>query len=455
MLFNTVFISTMFTVFHLSKRSLKNQSSGLVIFILFWLAFEYLHFRWEINWPWLTTGNVFAFYPKWIQWYEYTGVFGGSFWVLLVNALIYKLIKNFINRDSKKRIIVNSVMIVVIFLTPILISYNIFNNYTEKEDPYTVVVVQPNIDPYNEKFGGMDYDDQIKLMLDLAEQKTDENTDLVVFPESAIQEPSLWERELEFSYSVDSIRKFLDKHPNLDIIIGSSTYKMIPEDEDKTYEARQYGKSDIWYYAYNSAMFIDTSKNIQLYHKSKLVLGVERMPFPKTFGFLKDFALNMGGTFGTLAVDKVRTPFASSNNPIKIGTMICYESIYGEFCNGFIKNGANFLFIITNDGWWGNTPGHRQHYSFAPLRAIETRRSIARSANTGTSVFVNQRGEVFQPTEYWVEDVIKQDLNANSEITFYVIYGDYIGRVALFASILLLLLALSKGLINRKQEIKN
>ncbi|MBC8147125.1 MAG: apolipoprotein N-acyltransferase, partial [Bacteroidetes bacterium] len=109
----------------------------------------------------------------------------------------------------------------------------------------------------------------------------------------------------------------------------------------------------------------------------------------------------------------------------------------------------------TNDGWWGNTPGHRQHYSFAPLRAIETRRSIARSANTGTSVFVNQRGEVFQPTEYWVEDVIKQDLNANSEITFYVIYGDYIGRVALFASILLLLLALSKGLINRKQEIKN
>ncbi|MFC2111204.1 apolipoprotein N-acyltransferase, partial [Bacteroidota bacterium] len=454
-LVNTVFISTMFTIFHLSKRSLKNKSSGLLIFILFWLAFEYLHFRWEINWPWLTTGNVFAFYPKWIQWYEYTGVLGGSLWVLIINTLVYKLVQNIINKENKKRIIVTSFTIFVLFLIPLLISYNIFNNYIEKEDPYTVVVVQPNIDPYNEKYGGIAYDKQIKLMLELAEQETDENTDLVVFPESAIQEPSLWERELEHSYSMDSIRKFLDKYPNIDIIMGSSTYKRILEGEDKTYEARQYGESNIWYYAYNTAMFMDTSKSIQLYHKSKLVLGVERMPLPKTLGFLKDFALDMGGTVGTLAADKERTPFVSSKNSLNVGTTICYESLYGEFCNGFVKNGANLLCIITNDGWWGNTAGHRQHYSFAPLRAIETRRSIARSANTGTSVFVNQRGEVFQPTDYWVKDVIKHNINANSKITFYVVYGDYIGRVSCFVAILLLLFAISRALINKKNDIKN
>ena len=454
-LVNTLFMSCLITIFHISKRNIHGKNQGYLTFIFFWIAFEYLHLRWEINWPWLTTGNVFALYPKLIQWYEFTGVLGGSLWILSVNILIYNLLNNLILKEGRKKIIISAVSFLFFLFVPLIFSYSIYNNYVEEENPYTVVVVQPNIDPYNEKYGGMPYAVQIEKSLLLAEQKTDENTDIVVFPESAIQENNLWEREIEHSFSIDSLRKFINKHPNIEVVMGASTYKKIFKGENKTYEARQFGNTDLWYYAYNTAMYFDTSSTIQFYHKSKLVLGVERLPFPKTFSFLENFALDMGGTVGTLAINKERTPFVSKKHPIKIGTTICYESIYGEFCTGFVKKGANIFFIITNDGWWGNTPGYKQHFSFAPLRAIETRRSIARSANTGTSAFINQKGDVFQATKYWEEDVIKQDINANSKITFYVKYGDYVGRIALLGSVLLLLITISTGIIRKKKEIKN
>jgi apolipoprotein N-acyltransferase len=118
-----------------------------------------------------------------------------------------------------------------------------------------------------------------------------------------------------------------------------------------------------------------------------------------------------------------------------------------------VRKGANVLFIITNDGWWGNTPGHKQHLSFASLRAIETRRSIARSANTGVSCFVNQRGDIQQATKYWERDVIRQEINLNSKITFYTRFGDYFGRISSFISVLFILLAIVFG-IKRKNKLK-
>jgi apolipoprotein N-acyltransferase len=149
----------------------------------------------------------------------------------------------------------------------------------------------------------------------------------------------------------------------------------------------------------------------------------------------------MGGTVGTLGTSPKREVFCSQYGTPPFSPVICYESIYGDFVGGFVRNGAQILCIITNDGWWGNTPGHRQHARYAKLRAIETRRDVARCANTGISCFINQRGDVSQATPYWEEAVISQTVKANDAITFYVKYGDIIGRAALFLMGILLLLA--------------
>jgi apolipoprotein N-acyltransferase len=117
----------------------------------------------------------------------------------------------------------------------------------------------------------------------------------------------------------------------------------------------------------------------------------------------------------------------------------------------YVKKGANLIFVITNDGWWGDTPGYHQHNAYSCIRAIETRRSIARSANTGISSLINQRGEVLQELGWWQRGAIKGILNANERLTFYVMNGDYIGRTAGFFALLIALLYIVQTL----REIKS
>ena len=118
--------------------------------------------------------------------------------------------------------------------------------------------------------------------------------------------------------------------------------------------------------------------------------------------------------------------------------MICYESIWGDWIAGSVKQGAQFIAIITNDGWWGNTSGKDQHLLYAKLRSIETRRYVVRSANTGISGFINQRGDVVQQSKWWTRTALKADINLNDHITFYVKHGDV---VAIVSAILALLAA--------------
>ena len=159
----------------------------------------------------------------------------------------------------------------------------------------------------------------------------------------------------------------------------------------------------------------------------------------------------MGGTVGSLGTDEVRKVYYREKDSLGVSAAICYESVYGEFFSRFVRNGAELMFIVTNDGWWGDSPGHRQHFIYSRLRAIETRRSIARSANTGISAFINQRGDVLHETAYWEPAVIKETIHANDKITFYTRYGNYIARISAFASVMLLLIAISMSLRNKRQ----
>jgi len=173
------------------------------------------------------------------------------------------------------------------------------------------------------------------------------------------------------------------------------------------------------------------------------------MPLIHYLPFVEKFALDLGGTVGSLGINADQTPFVI-NESLKVAPIICYESVYGEFLNRFIQNGAHVIFVITNDGWWGNTAGHRQHLLFSVIRAIETRRSVARSANTGVSCFINQRGDILQRTKYWEPAAIRQKINANDKITFYVKNGDYIGRIFMLVAALFALLTISTSLRKKK-----
>jgi len=452
---NSFFMAICFYFYHFTKRVLYTDKQAYFVLIFYWICFEYLHLDWDLSWTWLHLGNGFASYHKWIQWYEFTGAFGGTLWVIIVNIFIYMLLLKLKALSTKKSLIISSSIVVLLILVPIIISFIIYHSYDEKNQTVEVVAIQPNIDPYNEQFDFLP-EDAIHRILNLARKEVDSLTDFVIAPESSIQPnynigERIWESEIQYFRSIDSLEVFVNKYPDLTFVIGASTRKIFKEDEKISSSARKFIDSEKYYDAFNTAVFIESSKPLELYHKSKLTPGVEKMPFPKLLKPLESFAIDLGGTIGSLGIDTEPKVYNSLKDSVKIAAIICYESVYGEFVTEFVKKGANIIFVITNDAWWGNTPGHKQHLSFSVLRAIETRRSIARSANTGISAFINQRGDVLQETKYSVGDVIKHELYLNSKKTVYVNYGDYIGRICGLISILFLLITISMGLVKRKQ----
>ncbi len=433
MLVNPFFLVIPFFLFHITKRRF-NRKESYISLIFYWITFEYLILDWDLSWPWLNIGNGFAAYPKLVQWYEYTGCLGGTLWVLILNILFFFIIKDFIKRATiKKQLKIASILLLLI---PVITSLIIYYSYKEKAVPVSIVVIQPNIDPYKEKFGTMEPVDQLEKIINLAKTQIDKNTNYLIGPETAIPE-GFWENKINEAWCIDSLNKLIDSFPQMNVVIGLSSYRMYINGIGKTITARPYPLITNYFYdAYNTAIHLDSTKNIQLYHKSKLVPGVEKMPFSQYLKSLDKFALNMGGSTGSYGIQNERIPLFSADQKYKIAPVICYESAYGEFVSKYVRNGANLIFIITNDGWWGNTAGYKQHLDYACLRAIETRRSIARSANTGISCFIDQRGDYIQKSEWWTATTLKNSINANNYITFYVSYGDYIGRFCQYLSYL-------------------
>lgn len=430
---NAFLMTFVFLFFHKVKKRI-GEKYGVLLFICFWIAFEFIHLDWDITWPWLTLGNVFAETPNWIQWYEYTGVFGGSLWVLVVNGLILKSFEN----SSKLK---SALFVFTVILVPILLSYAV-KLFADKmwKGGISVVAVQPNVDPYNEKFVSS-YQEQLVKMLELADQKVDSTTHYLLFPETALTE-DIWENNLNQSWSIQYLQNYLKKYPQLKIVVGASTAKVYQQGEALSETARKFTNDAAYYDAYNTALQLDNSGNIQVYHKSKLVPGVEKMPFPFIFKYIENFAIDLGGTSGSLGMQDERTVFVSSDSLMHTAPVVCYESIYGEYVSEYINNGAQFISIITNDGWWGDTPGYKQHLKYGALRAIETRKWIARSANTGISCFINPLGDVLQATEWWKPAVIEQKITLNTDRTFYTKYGDYIARAAFYLSIFMIIYSL-------------
>ncbi|WP_339611912.1 apolipoprotein N-acyltransferase, partial [uncultured Planktosalinus sp.] len=407
-----------------------------------WICFEKMHLNWDFSWPWLNLGNGFSEYISWVQWYEYTGTFGGTLWVWIVNLSIFKsyiLFKEFNNNSILFR---RSIKTGIYILLPIIISQIIYHNYQEEGETVNAIVLQPNIDPYSEKYN-VSNDEIASLLFELTDSKVTQETDFVISPETVFADPERIE-VFETGTTTQRIRDYLTAYPNLNFLSGVSLFKVFDDPKQTTLQTNTF-ENGLFYNTYNSAFMISQKSEMDLYHKSKLVVGVESTPY---VGIIKpllgDIMLDLGGTVAMKTTQDFRGVFKSKDNNFVAGPIICYESVYGEFVTGYVRNEANFLTIITNDAWWGETQGHKQHLSLAKLRAVETRRSIARSANTGISGFINQRGDIGETLAYNTQGALTGTLYLNDKITFYVEYGDFIYRIALFILIGVILIAFTR-----------
>jgi apolipoprotein N-acyltransferase len=449
---NAFFMAMPFLLFHQTKKKL-GQTFGYISLVCYWLSWEYLHLSWEISWPWLTLGNAFAQYPSWVQWYSVTGVFGGGLWILLGNLFFFRLYLGLKAQNvpfSDLKMLFSAVAkkdwwtMLGLFLLPILFSLVLYYNYQEQGEKIEVVAIQPNYEPHYRKFA-VPETQQLRQFMSLIVPQVTDSTDFVVLPETSFGMYNLAEARDE--PSIKTLHTLCKKFPRLNIILGLDAYRVLSAEETPTPNSRKSNQGFYWE-AYNAATQLTSdSSALPIYKKSKLVTGPELLPFRKFFFFLVPLLQRFGGTVEGLGTQPERSVFQHSNKKeVKIAPVICFESIYGEYCRGYVQKGANALFIMTNDGWWDDSPGFRQHAAFASLRAIELRRSIARAANSGKSCFVNQRGDVSFGTLYDTPTAIKSTITLNETTTLYVILGDVIAYLAIVGTGALVLFLIKKML---------
>ena len=402
------------------------------LFIALWLLYEYGHHRWDLSWPWLTLGNAFSGMPWYVQWYEFTGTLGGTALILSINVLIFKGLTNTQIQGYRSWLIAFRLPVGIVLLFGLLsvlmgqlATDFVYQEKSKVKQPYRVVAIQPNYDPYDEKF----VLDPMQMLRDMA--KTTDSAgpaDCILWPETSLVgniDVSSPDQDMQVSY----LMHHWQKNGSADINNAKAPAMLIGSNMIHWYSwmgtgkpdvaARQSSNPEYWYTLHNSALWIrpvdgslftgnnpsvqggerqriDNGTNIngdiQFYHKSKLVPGTEQLPFVTLLPFLERLAISLdeNSASGTLGKSLNAKALGLSNS--KVAPIICYESIYGDYVSDYVKDGASWLAVITNDAWWNNTPGHKQHFSYAKLRAIEQRKWVVRSANTGISCFIDPLG---------------------------------------------------------------
>lgn len=435
-----------------------------ISFVVFWLTFEFLHFNWDLSWSWITLGHAFTLFPKAIQYIEFTGTLGISLQVLLANVLVFSGLKLWeqavtagYSISAKLKLSLCGSLLVLLISGPFIANLWLLDesrDLFQSVGDLNVRVIQPNIDPYEKTSS---YGSQIAIMDSLTGVAGIDSIDLVLMPETAISK-GMYQHCLREERLIQPLWQQVYRH-NLSLMSGFIEFRLYPKDSipvpihtyqfvDNRVPSRciDYPQPfDTIYLDQNNASFLLRTDTIpQTFQKAKLVPMVERMPFLDVLTFLKDWGPALGGSIGGYGYpDSIRNIVLHTHD--KVAPMICYESEYGDYVRQFVAKGARVMTIITNDGWWGNSSGHIQHAHFSTLRSIETRRAIARSANTGISLFTDSKGEIYQATEFWVATHIDRKLSLYDGKTFYVKHGDFLGYIAAGLSLVLLLLILIRN----------
>lgn len=442
---NAFQMSLIFGLFRLSKK----KFSGALPYIFLaaaWIAWERFYFDAEISWPWLVLGNSFARTTWAVQWYEFTGTLGGSLWIWTCNLLLFGLMTklsdgswNFLNAKARAAWTAGYA---TVLLAPVIASPAVENRYEKTAEScgeLQVMIVQPNIDPYH-KFQAMTQVEQNRLLLSMVSGAMADRRDslplLILAPETFTND--ITTGHYDASRTWNTFVSYLSDKPGVNLLFGASACDRTYAQKAPSVTARQL-RDGTWIESHNSALLTDGSGRTEIYHKSKLVPAVEKTPYPVIFCKIDNL---LGGVMGRCVGQDEISLFhvkVDGMRPIPVGCAVCYESIYGEYYSGYIRKGAQAMTVITNDAWWGDTPGYVQHLSYSCLRAIETRRAIARCANTGISAIIGPSGKIIEKTQWWEPAVMTGSLPLSGQMTFFVTHGDIAGRVCTFVFCMLLL----------------
>lgn len=432
---NSILIASFLMIPHFLKRIGRNKL-GHFAFVCFWVSLELLHVNWELSFPILSLGNSLGMFPFLIQWYEWTGVMGGSIWILTLNILLFQILKKG-KLVKTKGIFANNELkfFGIVFTIPFLCSLFLFFTYQETGKSVEVVSIHPNVNCHNEKYTWTE-EQLLSRYLKCTFEQISHETDYVIWPENAITNTQWLSNTQNFS-GFNIIKNSLKNYPNTKLITGGISYDLYPHKTNETSLPPNVSLSEKLnqaYYTYNAAFQIETGQpSIPMRSKIQLVPFEESLPYAEWLGFIRKISGSLGGFI--FSSSKKNNHVFRSNDGTKVTPLICYESAFGASTAEYVQDGAQILFVLLNEGWYKHQQGAKQFLYMSAIRAIETRRSIARSSNDGISAFINQRGQILQQVDDYKPSAIKQSLKLNSKKSLYVYLKDFLAKICAICAI--------------------
>jgi apolipoprotein N-acyltransferase len=398
-----------------------------------WTALEYLRARLFTGFPWELLG--YSQYDRlWIiQIADLAGVYGISALIVLVNATLTLLLLAARNRSWHSHLVGRRTALPALAVTIALVStVTLYGKMrlgqvdaaADAADKAHVAVVQGNIDQsikWDPSFQMVTAAKYKRLSLEIAE-----NADLIIWPETATPF-YLFQDKTPTRVVVDGI-----KAAGKDFIIGSPY--LVSTTNGASY--------------FNSAYMITPDGNATgRYDKVHLVPFGEYVPLKRWLPFINQ----MVALVGDFKTGEPGTTLSWKDH--EIGMLICYEAIFPELSRAMTMNGAHLLVNITNDAWFGFTSAAYQHFSMSVLRAVENRRALARSANTGISGFIDAGGRIVAPTPLMQDATVTTELALLEIPAFYTRWGDW--PLALIVVMILGTGAVRQYLLRSKDRKKN
>ncbi|MFA6216721.1 MAG: apolipoprotein N-acyltransferase [Candidatus Omnitrophota bacterium] len=413
MLLLVLYLGLYFGIFGLAAVSVLNHPRvGLRVIVIpaVWVLLEYARAHLLSGFPWaLLSHSQYLNLPV-IQIADITGAWGVSFLVMMVNVAIYMVVVE--SRILGRGGVLRKYGIVLLCLA-ITFGYGYYKlsltPAPQRQTPYTVSVIQGNI-PQELKWDIRSRRAIINKYKELTAQAVSRKPDLIIWPEASL--PVVLEEEPDYFAQVYGFIKEI-KTP---LLLGAVTL------ENGSY--------------YNSALLMSADGEIQQkYNKLHLVPFGEYIPFRQTFPFLATIV-----PIGDISPGRKYSVFSSPQHPAnRFSVLICFEDLFPELSRVFVQKGAGFLVVMTNDAWFGKTSAAYQHCAASVFRAVENRRPVVRSANTGISGFVDPKGRITalvadnNAENIFIDGYLTREVDAGSKhISFYTRAGDVFIVVCVF-----------------------
>lgn len=425
------------SVYYLSTKIFSKRTS-LFLFPLYWVFFEYIYSLTDLKFPWLTLGNSLAYFNHFIQIGDLVGAHGLTLIIIYINVFLFLSIKEIsITKKVNQKFLFAAISL---FIIPLIYGGYKTATYEVPSKQIKVGLIQPDVNPWD-KWSGGSITAQLEKYFVLSENAINKGARIIIWPETALP---CYLLSGNYSFEVERIHQFVDKN-KIALITGMPDINFFYDIKTAPKGAKLLRSGDAAYTSFNSILtFLPNTRQIQKYQKNQLVPFGEKVPFVEDLPFLGEF---IKWQVGISSWNVGTTQNVSNLGYIKVGAVVCIESIYPEYITKLVNNGAEFLSVVTNDSWYGYSSGPFQHKEISVLRAVENRRSVVRTANGGISCIIDPMGRTLASTKLFTQDILVGYVPISNEKTFYSKFPLIIPLTAVFVSLLTILLAIYKSIL--------